>query len=114
MRLFFSALLRLVGERLGQVGMLDHDMQAEVLEDMVAVSPADRAADGVVETFDHPTGEAFVEVVEEFVPPVQEGLSKPDQWGDARNSSASYNQARRKRSPRAVVGYCWRSRRSVP
>ena len=56
--------------------MLDHDMQAEVLEHMVAVSPADRAADGVVEAFDDRTGEAFVEVVEELFPRVQEGLSK--------------------------------------
>ena len=79
------ALPRLVGERLGQVGMLDHDMQAEVLEDMVTVSPADRAADGVVEIFDHPTGEAFVEVVEEFIPPVLEGLRELDQGSDARS-----------------------------
>ena len=82
--------------------MLDHDMQAEVLEHMVAISPADRTADGMVETFDHRTGEALVEVVEEFIPPVQEGLSKLDQWGDAR--SLSFIQPGSQEAVRPVCG----------
>jgi len=54
--------------------MFDEHVQAEMLEDMVAVGATNGAANSVVQSFDHSAGEAFVEVVQEFFPPVLQSL----------------------------------------
>ena len=50
--------------------MLYHDMQTKVLKDVVSKGTADGATDSIVQAFNHGIGEAFIEVVEEFIPPV--------------------------------------------
>lgn len=49
-------------------------MQAEIFEQDVAISPSDNSANGIIQSFHDAAGEAFVEVIQEFVPPVLECL----------------------------------------
>ncbi|MFO7634079.1 MAG: hypothetical protein R6W76_16150 [Caldilinea sp.] len=62
--------------------MLYHDMQTKVLKNMVSKGAADGAADGIVLAFNYGTGEAFIEEVQEFIPPVQERACELFQWSD--------------------------------
>ena len=54
--------------------MFDQHMQAEMLKHMVAICATNGAANRIVQSFDHCAGEAFVEVVQEFFPPVLQSL----------------------------------------
>ena len=49
--------------------MFDQDMQAEMFKNMVTKSAADGATDGIIQSFNNRAGEAFVEVIQEFIPP---------------------------------------------
>ena len=62
-------LLRFMGEEWAG-GHVQRAMRTEVLKDMVAERAADSATNGIVEAFDDSTGEAFVEVAQEFIPPM--------------------------------------------
>src|SRR3972149_2331678 len=65
--------------------MFDEDMQAEMLEDMVAIGAANGAADSIVQSFDDCASGAFVEVVQEFLPPVLQSLGELYQLNQARS-----------------------------
>ena len=56
--------------RRGKIALFDNDMETESLEHVIAESASDDATNGIVESFHHGAGEAFVEVVEELFPPV--------------------------------------------
>ena len=63
--------------------MFYHDVQAEVFKHMVTESAADRATDGIVQSFHHATGQPFVEIVQELIPPVLYRLGELYQLGQA-------------------------------
>ncbi len=46
--------------------MLDQHVQAEIIEHMVAISTANDTTNCIVQAFNHCTGEAFAQVVQEF------------------------------------------------
>jgi hypothetical protein len=65
--------------------MFDEHVQAEMFEDMVAISATNRAANRVVQSFDDSTGETFIEIVQEFFPPVLQSLRELYQVNQSRS-----------------------------
>ena len=80
-------------------------MQAEMLEAVIAIGTTNGAANSVVQTFNHGTGEAFVEVVEELVPPIQECLGELYQLRDSADLGFVQPSLQKQFSLRAVVDF---------
>ena len=58
-----------------------------MLELVIAIGTADSATNGVIESFDNAAGKAFVEVIQELIPPVPQRMSELYQLNQARGLS---------------------------
>lgn len=67
--------------------MFDEHVQAEMFEDMVAVCATSSSANGVVQSFDNSAGETFIEIVQEFLPPVLQSLRELYQLNQSKSLS---------------------------
>jgi hypothetical protein len=59
--------------------MLGQDLQPEILEIAVAVGAVDNGANGPIDAFHKAIGDPILEIVEDLMPPVTQGLDEFEQ-----------------------------------
>ena len=70
--------------------MFDQDLEAEVIKVTESKGAVDDAPDGAIDAFHKALGSAVIEIVEELIPPIGQGVDKSFQVAAARRSGLPY------------------------